>query len=270
MEVRLSNKGLGRLALSVAALTFCVSTVASAAGTARVSTMSSSGKRVLANIDFTSAANFRASAVLGGRPTLVVRDGRAYALVGDSEQPVTAAAQADALGLTRPNTGDEQIVNLVSIKATGRQESRAGFNGDIYDITFFDRSGRRRIEQIVVSSDPRARELTDLWRSVNDALLSNSIPQAGDLQKQLQANGLGLLRFSHRYQVDRLDEAVRLPSVTAYAPAPGAPVAPLGPVPPAMATADTVAPVAVPEDSFLWRLRRFTQGSIGGTLFGGG
>lgn len=258
------SKSCNRLLLSGALLAFGVCSAASAAGTARVSTMSSSGKRVVANLDFTSAGNLRASGVLAGRSTLVLRDGRAYALVGGGEQPIVNVTQAEASGITVPNTGDAEIVNLISLKSTGRQETRAGLNGDIYDVTFFDRSGKRRIEQIVVSSDPRARELTDLWKSVNDTLLAGAIPEAGDLQKQLQANGLGLLRFSHRYQVDRLDYAVNLPPVQAYAPT-AAPVAPLVPAQQVSAIAAPVAPAA---DDWMSRVRNFTQGSVFGTLFG--
>jgi len=248
-----------------ATLALGICSAASASGTARVSTMSSSGKRVIANLDFTSAGNFRASAVLAGRPTLILREGRAYALVGGSEQPLSSMAQAEAAGITLPNTGDAQIVNLVSLKATGRKETRAGFDGDVYDVTFFDRGGRRRIEQIVVSSDPRARELTDLWKSVNDSLLSSAIADAGDLQKQLQANGLGLLRFSFRYQVDRMDYAVRLPPVQAYAPTSGG----VAPLVPATQVAAIAAPAAPVTDDWMSRIRHYTQGSVIGTLFGG-
>lgn len=265
MKVESLSVGLGSL---VAVLALGVCSVASAAGTARISTMSSSGKRVLANVDFTGPGNLRASAVLHGQPTLIMRDGKAYVQVGLDEQPLADLAAADYAGVTRPNAGDETIATLISLKNTGRKETRAGFNCDIYDMNFYDRTGRRRAEQIAVSNDPRARELTDLWKSVNDALLPNAIPEVGDLQKQLQANGLGLMRFSFRYQVDRLDYAVRLPPVQAFAPQGDAP-------PPGLTGAGlsqqqaSAQPVPVIQESLGARVRKFTQGSILGFLAGG-
>jgi hypothetical protein len=246
-------------------LAFC--STAQAAGTVRVSTMSNGGKRVLANIDFTGAGNLRASSVFHGRPVLVVRDGQAFALTGGGEKALASAAMAEAANVVRPNTGDEVIGKLISLKNTGRKESRAGLVCDVYEMSFYDRDGRRRIEQIAVSNDPRARELTSLWKSINDALLPGAIPDAGDLQQHLQANGLGLLRFSYRYQVDRLEEAVRLPPVQAFRADPAA-VA-VAPDPAALA-AQQAAPIPTIQETaapYVPR-RRFTQGSLIGLLTG--
>jgi hypothetical protein len=239
---------------------------AHAAGTIRVSTMSNEGKRVLANIDFTGPGNLRASAVFHGRPVLVLRDGEAFALAGGNEQRLNSAAMAAAANIVRPNTGDEVIGKLISLKNTGRKETRAGFECDVYEMSFYDRDGRRRLEQIAVSSDPRARELTDLWKSLNDALLPGAIDEAGDLQKHLRANGLGLLRFSYRYQVDRIEEAVRLPPVQAFRAPPTTPA--YAPDPAALAGQQAAAVPAVQELTPYQRVRKFTQGSLLDFLFG--
>lgn len=259
-----------RIGLAAVVALACCTTV-QAAGTARVSTMSGSGKRVLANVDFTGPGNLRASAVMHSRPALVLRDGQAYALIGGDERPLANSTSADDANVVRPNTGDEVIGTLISLKNTGRKESRAGIPCDIYEMSFYDRDGRRRVEQIAVSNDPRAREMTDLWKSINDALLPGRIAEAGDLQKQLQANGLGLMRFSFRYQVDKLDQAVRLPPVRALAPSPEMAMASApGPAYPSQQQAVAAQPVPTIQETPVYeRVRKFTQGSIFGSLFGG-
>lgn len=249
------------------ALGVCESSLA--AGTARVSTMSAAGKRVLTNLDFTSPGNLRATAVLQGGSVLVLRDGQAFAQTGDDERPLGTPDQVAAMGITLPNTGDAVVRELISLKNTGRKEERAGLVGDIYEMNFFDDQGRRRTEQIVVSNDPRARELTDLWASVNTALMPGVIPATGDLQRKLQDNGLGLLRFSHRYQVDRINYAVRLPPVQALAPQGDLNSTGLSGASASTGTAGMAEPAPVLIDaSYVPRTRKFNQGSLFGALFG--
>lgn len=251
-------KGLNA-AVCVAALGF--STAAAAGGTARVSTMSLSGKRVIANVDFVAPGNLRVAPLYGNGPTLMLRDGRAYSFYGANERPLTDLPGTNLAGVTRPNTGDEDIATLVSLKNTGKKENRAGFVCDLYQLKFYDRNGRRRNEPLAVSNDPHARELTEVWQSINQALMP-TLAENSDLQAQLHANGLGLLRFGYRYQVDSFEASTPLPPVNSTAAAPAAE---------AMPGADLAMPTLPPAaETAASKTRKHTQGSLLGLIFGKG
>ena len=237
--------------LSAISLAFFAASAAQAAGgSARVSTMSVSGKRVISTVEFLEPGTLRATPIGAAKGYLLVRNGKPMAVIGGAEQPLSDMGSADAAGVVRPNTGDEQISKLISLQNTGRKETRAGFLGEVYAITYLDRSGKKHVEELVVSSDPRARELTSLWRSVNQAFYGGAIqPEENDLQRQLESNGQGLLRFSYYYQVDSLSDAQPDLSRFSLAPPP-APVAPkpvllsAQPYEPSSVISERAAPVA--------------------------
>lgn len=246
------------------ALLLGLSCGAASAAAVNVSTLSASGKRVIARVELPAPGELRATPLYSNGPALVLRAGSVTAEGRDGTRVLSGIAEADQSGVTRPNTGDEEIANLVSLRKTGRKEMRAGFEGEMYDVTFFDRAGRRRVETVVVSSDPRAVALSAAWTSLNQALGAN-LPESADLQGQLQANGLGLLRFGYRYQVDSYSETLPQPPPAPVVAAVAAPLVEAAPEPVLEAPPAPVEEAPVPAEP----PKKRKQGNLFGLLFGG-
>src|SRR5690606_24583351 len=107
-------------------------------------------------------------------------------------------------GQQQPATASDDIKRFVDLKATKRNESVAGFQGTIYELTYVDRAGRSHTEEMVLTTNKQIAELT---RSVGrvaaafqrDAGVDNV--GARELLQTLESRGLGLLRYTDKFQL---------------------------------------------------------------------
>lgn len=175
-----------------------VLSAASLPAQAAVAVVSSKG-RAASTVEYTMPGTVRYNPE-GAANYLVVRGGRGYSIpTGNQASTAVSLVAADEAGL-RPMAVDPSIVTLFALRNTGKAEMR-GLPGTVYLLDYQDASGARRTVELVLSRDPRARELTDVWRSIDRALSGTGAP-VGGLYDQLIANGLGLLRFGERSRVE--------------------------------------------------------------------
>lgn len=172
---------------------------ASLSAQAAVAVVSSKG-RAASTVEYTMPGTVRYNPE-GAPSYMVVRGGKAYSIPTGTKAStaVVTLDAADVAGL-RPMAVDPAITSLQALRNTGKAEMR-GLPGTVYLLDYQDASGARHTVEVVLSRDPRARELTDVWRSIDRAVSGTGAP-VGGLYDQLIANGLGLLRFGERSQVE--------------------------------------------------------------------
>lgn len=96
---------------------------------------------------------------------------------------------------------------VLSMKATGKTETVAGFKGKVYMVTAKDANGTHS-EEIVLSSDPKVLAYSDAWREAGktmEQVLASGMESDNDLNHYMEKNKLGLLRYGKQYQVVSID-----------------------------------------------------------------
>ena len=101
------------------------------------------------------------------------RDGKVYG-VSNMNGKITVIdissmkGMRNIAGRSTPNPGTFEI-KILDLSLTGKVESVAGIEGDVYQIVWRDEKGKLHDETAVLSSDPRAKEWTAAWmRASND------------------------------------------------------------------------------------------------------
>ncbi|WP_144389489.1 hypothetical protein [Pigmentiphaga sp. NML080357] len=200
------------LRIAAAAL-FCLPLVAHAAGTAKLAGLDDRGRPFSASVEY-AGDNLRAASPQSPNGYLLARGEKIYAVTRVNGQQVVMEA-ADLMRMAgslmpSPTAALEQVSAIVSLQPTSRRETVAGLGGTVYVLTYEDGQRRRRTEELVLTSEPAASELTaaalKLGRSL--AALAGTLLPAGadDLARRLQNDRLGLLRFGDRFRVEALDD----------------------------------------------------------------
>ncbi|MDO8861857.1 hypothetical protein Q6D67_09105 [Haliea sp. E1-2-M8] len=103
---------------------------------------------------------------------------------------------------------DMAAVNVESLEATGRSETVAGIQGEVYKLTYTDQEGKRQQSDLVLSADRRAMGFRDAVHRMASTL-SSMLAQQGThdrLQAQLAAQNLGVLRYGEDMRVTAITE----------------------------------------------------------------
>lgn len=103
---------------------------------------------------------------------------------------------------------DMAAVNVESLEATGRSETVAGIQGEVYELRYTDQEGKRQKSDMVLSSDRRAMGFRDAVHRMASTL-SSMLAQQGThdrLQEQLAGMDLGVLRYGEDMRVTSITE----------------------------------------------------------------
>lgn len=103
---------------------------------------------------------------------------------------------------------DMAAVNVESLQATGRSETVAGIQGEVYNLKFTDHEGKPQEAELVLSKDRRAigfRDAVHRMASTMSSLLAQQDTQ-DRLQGQLDAQNLGVLRYGKDMRVTAITE----------------------------------------------------------------
>ncbi|MFW2440445.1 MAG: hypothetical protein ACN4GR_13875 [Arenicellales bacterium] len=95
------------------------------------------------------------------------------------------------------------LVHVISMKATGKEETVAGMAGEVYKITW-SRNNVKHQDELVLSRSPLAWEYTAAWIDAIDVIskTSPSIQIKGDeLMTRIKKDKLGILRFGSQIQL---------------------------------------------------------------------
>ncbi len=175
-----------------------------------------SAQSVRSRIEFDTSRRVRVQADRSGNSYLVVRDAAAYAVADVNGQTLVfdyAQAMATMGGMARSLAPRSLVTDgrFVSLTGPGRTETIAGFSGQVWLLTTVNKAGRERQDEVVLTRDPRVRELTDAMLATG-RIVARAFPELdADANEQLAAElrnrGTGLLRVGNSYLVERLDPA---------------------------------------------------------------
>lgn len=171
---------------------------------------------VRSRIEFDTPDRVRVQADRGVDGYLLVRDGRAYAVADlNGQQMVFDYAQTMAQfgGLARSLAPRSLVTDgrFVSLTGPGRSETIAGLSGRVWLLTTVNKAGHERRDELVLTADPRVRELTDALLATG-RIVAKAFPELDaeaneQLAAELRKRGTGLLRVGNSFLLERLDPA---------------------------------------------------------------
>ena len=175
-----------------------VVTLASAGAVADIATVSTSDGQQM-TYEY-KGEDLRINTGDGSDTYMLLVDGTVYSVTrSEGDYMVIDISQAmsmfgSTLQQAMPNAADAQVESL---EATGRKQTVAGIEGEVYLVTYFDESGERQQSEMVLSEDPRALRFRDavyaMAKSVTRSLGEEVDPKA--LQQQLLQRDMGILSY---------------------------------------------------------------------------
>ena len=198
------------LSRTVAAL-FCTVSLVASAGTATIRT-GGSGKAI-----FEYSETMLRIGDGGADGYAVVRDGSLFAVTFANGQPmvIDAGAMMRSMAGAGAATGMPQMApadlngEFLGIDSTGRKETVAGIEGEVYILRTRDDAGQEQSDEVVLSSDKRAREFFDalymMLGTVQDAASKQALAQGKEIKAELDKMNAGVLRFGDDMAVTAID-----------------------------------------------------------------
>ncbi len=151
----------------------------------------------------------------------VVRDGSLFAVTIANGQPMVmdAGAMMRSMAGAGAGAGMPQMApadlnaEFLGLDETGRSETVAGIEGEVYILRTRDESGQEQSDEVVLADDPRAREFRDalymMLNTVQDTASEQAIAQSQDIKAELDRINAGVLRFGDEMVITAIDgEAV--------------------------------------------------------------
>ena len=139
--------------------------------------------------------------------TMILRDGRIYTIaegmVIDLAGMAGMAGMMGQSGMNAISTGPDDLVRYLGLDNTGRSETIAGVSGKVHLLRFVDRSGQSQSEELVLSADPRARELGEALQLMSNGFreIFGRSEAPGEAQLQASLQGQGVLRYGKEFRV---------------------------------------------------------------------
>lgn len=145
---------------------------------------------------------------------MLVRDNTLFAVSYNNGQPMVVNAStmmkgfADMAKMTEQAAPAGATAEVVSIKATGRRETVAGIDGEIYEITTRE-EGENISQEVVMSSDARALEFRDalftMVRASTEAMDEELRRNSEDFRNRLGDMNMGILRYGTEMKISAID-----------------------------------------------------------------
>jgi hypothetical protein len=142
---------------------------------------------------------------------MLLREGTLYVVTVSDGQPmvINASSMMQAYsGFVQAAAPSATTAEFVSLKKTGRKETVAGIEGEVYQLTVRE-DGAEQVQEMVMSGDKRAREFRDAlfaMATIGEQLLTDE--QRADsegLQRELQGMNMGVLRVGTDLTVTAID-----------------------------------------------------------------
>lgn len=220
LSVKSSNRLFASLLFGIVALQ-----AAQAGGTATVlagEDFSQPNLQVVrSSIEFDGTAHVRVQAENRREGYLIVRDNVPYAITALEGQPIVLnfAQMMQTMGGMARSLAPRSLITdgrYVNLTGPGAIETIAGFSGRVWELTTVNKAGRQRVDEMVLTNDPKVRELTDAMLSTG-RLLARSLPELDAdanerLAAELKQRGTGILRVGRSFRLEKLDTATPAPA----------------------------------------------------------
>lgn len=159
-------------------------------------TIEYSGDRIRSSTD---QADNSYGLVIGDKMYIVMNEGGSPHVV-DAAQMYALVKQMNA------NPGEDFASDLdmqkfVSLESTGKSETVAGVTGEVHRLSYVDREGQTRTEDLVLSKDPRAYGLTSSFMRMMDIAQQTtnvSTDATAQLSARLRSMQAGIVRLGDK------------------------------------------------------------------------
>lgn len=141
--------------------------------------------------------------------TMIARDGKVYTVGQGMVIEISSAMgmMADQLSNTT-STGPDDVRRFVGFNNTGRRETVAGVGGEVYVLQYEDGNGKLVSEEMVVSKEAKARELSEAMEGMTTSMRAAMKKAETAEERKLAAalKGYGVLRFGQDFRVVSLSD----------------------------------------------------------------
>lgn len=148
-----------------------------------------------------------------GNNYMLLRDGNLYMVTDQQGEPMVMD-MADFHAMTQrmgaggaPDMAADDMTAVKRLTDTGRNEAVAGIQGRVYELVWLDGRGEQRTDELVLSSDERARAFTEVWSNIIRQM-DTAFDKPGDgsrqLKESLDSEGMGFLRMGDRFRLTAL------------------------------------------------------------------
>lgn len=144
---------------------------------------------------------------------LLIRDNKTYSVITENGTPmvIDLASTMKMLGSLAKNgssqgaTAGNEVARFISLDKTGASETVGGVSGTVYKLTFVDDEGQQRTEELVLSKDARARELTRALTAMGKQMAQAAgVPEpegAAKMYAEIDGTNQGVLRYGSDFRV---------------------------------------------------------------------
>jgi hypothetical protein len=148
---------------------------------------------------------------------MLIKDSKVYTVTNINNTPMVMdmgamSKMASAFG-AQENDNDQAngplSYQVLDMKATGKEETVAGFKGEVYRVTAKE-GGVTRTEEIVFSADPKVRAYSDAWREAGKTMqkvMGTDMAVENDMNHYMEKHKLGLLRYGTEFRVSAIDSS---------------------------------------------------------------
>lgn len=134
---------------------------------------------------------------------ILARDGSLYAVTDQAGPDLVVldmssmGAMAQSMGGDMPSIDGHRAASVETVRATGRRETVAGIDGEIYEIEWTDASGAGRKDEAVLSDNRLAREFTAAFSA-----FATAVDSASDARSlAIEQRELGILRYGDDFRL---------------------------------------------------------------------
>ncbi|QHS10597.1 hypothetical protein [Sinimarinibacterium sp. NLF-5-8] len=191
--------------------------IAFAGGTVTLE-MGSGADKTRGQLEF-DGSKIRMDAAGADEGYLLVHDQSAYAVTRQDGQTmvIDLASMGKMFGGLVEQMGSElpgqDVSKFIGLKKTGRAETVAGIKGEVHLLTYVDDDGQQKTDELVLSSDPRLREMTQALFTLSHAMArafgvkADQINGTDKLAKELLGSNSGILRMGSDFRVSSINAA---------------------------------------------------------------
>ena len=148
---------------------------------------------------------------------MLLKDGNGYMVTEMQGQTLVMdmarlKQMAESMGNDQAMAGltSQQADSIESLEATGKQETIAGLEGEVYQLAWTDKAGNAHDDTLVLSDDDQVRELMSAFHAYQRTMTGEPDPIATALEEE----GLGMLRFGDRFRIASLSDET--PAASAF------------------------------------------------------
>lgn len=151
---------------------------------------------------------------------MLARDGKVYVVSPDATEGMPSVMEigdmmqgfAEMGNIAEDDNAGPLAVRITSVKATGKKESVAGIDGDVYEVTTTDKQGKTETMQAVFTDDPLTIEMTAAYLAITEAMVGAEM--MADFVNALPKNKGGVLRMGDTMTVQSI--AANAPPASAF------------------------------------------------------